>query len=332
MFCHKRKYSYFCNDILTSLPVEQRAQGKFFLYTLMNNYDKKPLTFKEQIEHLKQKGITLCDEDNALHTLQHISYFRLKSYLHPIMYDKQTRTYKPNSTFEQGYELYKFDSQLRKLIIAEIEKIEVSIRSQMACISCDKSGTFWFCDKDNFKNINSHSEILDILKLELNRSDDEYVLSFGEKYSNEFPPAWITLEVSSFGTLSRSYKQMHPGLKKRQIAKVYGLSDKVFESWLHSLVYVRNICAHHSRLWNKELRIRPLYPNKTGYTFIENTSKNNRVYYILCIIRYLLQTINPSSTFTQKLTSLLEKFPQINTSAMGFPSNWKDETLWKQTI
>ncbi|MDE6380839.1 MAG: Abi family protein, partial [Muribaculaceae bacterium] len=23
------------------------------------------------------------------------------------------------------------------------------------------------------------------------------------------------------------------------------------ESWLHAIVYVRNICAHHSRLWNR---------------------------------------------------------------------------------
>ena len=84
-------------------------------------YTKGPLPFNEQIEHLKSKGLSFADEAKALHTLQHISYFRLKSYLRATMYDRKTRTYKSGATFEQAYELYKFDSRLRKLIIAEME-------------------------------------------------------------------------------------------------------------------------------------------------------------------------------------------------------------------
>lgn len=291
-------------------------------------YTKGPLSFDEQINHLKSKGLSFNDESEALHTLQNISYFRLKSYLKATKYDRKTQTYKSDATFEQAYELYKFDSRLRNMIIAEMEKIEVSLRAHMACISVGNNGAFWFSDSGNFTNPQQHSEILNAMKSELDRSDDDTVLSFRKNYTNAFPPAWISLEVSSFGTLSRLYKLMSPGLVKRIIAKIYGVSDSVFESWMHSLVYVRNICAHHSRLWNRELRIRPLFPRKTAHPFLNVPCRNTRVYYVLCIIRYLLVTIDPYTSFPSKLKSLLAEYPQVNVTAMGFPSDWENESLW----
>ncbi len=313
----------------TYLASHQISALKVSLFFSTMEYTKEPLPFDEQIKHLKSKGLSFADEAKALHTLQNISYFRLKSYLRATMYDRKTQTYKSGATFEQAYELYKFDSRLRKLIIAEMEKIEVSVRAQMACVSVGNSGAFWFSDSGNFTNQQQHSDILNALKSELDRSDDDNVLSFRNNYTNAFPPAWISLEVSSFGTLSRLYKLMAPGLIKRQIAKVYGVSDSVFESWLHSLVYVRNICAHHSRLWNRQLRIRPLFPRKTAHPFFVVPCSNTRVYYVLCIIRYLLATINPNTTFPGKLKSLLAEFPQVNVTAMGFPSSWENEPLWE---
>lgn len=295
----------------------------------MAEYTKKPLPFEKQVEHLKSKGLTFGNEQKALHTLQHISYFRMKSYLQSMMYDTQTRTYESGATFEQAYELYKFDSRLRKLIISEIEKIEVSVRSQMANISTEKNGAFWFIDKQNFNNGKAHSDILSSIQAELDRSDDDMVLSFRANYTNPFPPAWVSLEVTSFGTLSRLYKQLAPGLTKRQIAKVYGVSDSVFESWLHSLVYVRNICAHHASLWNRDLRIRPLLPRRTAKPFISVPCWNTRIYFVLCIIRYFLQTINPNTTFHRKLKSLLAEYPQVDVSVLGFPKGWEKEALWK---
>lgn len=317
-----QQHTYLASRQISALKVS-------FFYIIMEEYKNKPLPFEKQIEHLKNKGLSFDDEQRALHILRHVSYFRMKSYLQPMMHDRQTHTYKQGATFEQAYELYKFDSRLRKLIIAEIEKIEVSVRSQMASISTEEDGAFWFANKRNFNNEKAHSDVLEAVHSELDRSDDEFVLSFRSNYTNIFPPAWISLEVTSFGTLSRLYKQLAPGLTKRQLAKTYGISDSVFESWLHSLVYVRNICAHHSRLWNRELRIRPLLPRKTAYPFVCLSCKNTRIYYVLCIIQYLLQTINPSTSFPSKLQTLLKEHPQVNLSAMGFPKGWEKEALWR---
>lgn len=295
----------------------------------MRLYTEKPLTFNEQIELLRQRGLKFVDEGKAYHALSHISYFRLKSYLTPFTCNKEQWVFKPNATFESAYRLYKFDCKLRKLMASELEKIEVSIRTQMAYRFAKDAGVFWFSESTNFTNPEKHSALLASIKAELTRSDDDQILRFRKEYDNDMPPAWMTMEVSSFGTLSMLYHNFKPGYTKREVAKFYGISDSVFESWLHSIVYVRNICAHHSRLWNRTLRIRPLYPKKTAMPFLTTSTANNRVYYILSIIRYLLQTVNPSSSFSAQLKQLFREFPEVDLYAMGFPKYWEEEILWK---
>lgn len=294
----------------------------------MAHYTDKPLSFTQQIALLKRNGLTFIDEPKALHTLQQISYFRLKSYMMPLMSDKVRHTFKSGVTFEQAYSLYKFDSRLRKLIAGELEKLEVSIRTQMAYILSDEVDIYWFADSANFVSAPKHAALLGNLKSELDRSDDDQILRFKQMYCDAFPPAWMTMEVTSFGSLSILYKLLKPSLTKRKIANYYGVSDSVFESWLHSIVYVRNICAHHSRLWNKTLRIQPLFPRKVSNTFISTPVRNDRLYYVLCIIQYLLQTINPNNTFSDRLKELLAEFPSVDVHAMGFPTEWDKESLW----
>ena len=295
----------------------------------MAHYTDKPLSFHQQIAMLKTNGLTFLDEPKALHILQQISYFRLKSYLMPLMSDKTLHTFKSGATFEQAYTLYKFDSRLRKLIAGELEKIEVSIRTQMAYILSDEVDIYWFADSANFGNATKHAGIINSLQSELDRTDDDQILRFKRMYSDAFPPSWMTMEVTSFGTLSMLYKLLKPSLTKRKIANQYGVSDSVFESWLHSIVYVRNICAHHSRLWNKTLRIQPLFPRKVNGTFISTPVRNDRLYYVLCIIQYLLRKVNPNTTFPARLKALFDEFPDTDISAMGFPENWDKEALWQ---
>ena len=295
----------------------------------MANYTDKPLDFNQQIALLKSNGLAFDDEQKALHTLQHVSYFRMKSYLMPLMDDKVLRTFKAGTSFEQAFDLYKFDSRLRKLVASELEKIEVSMRTQMAYMLAEEIDIYWFSDIANFTNSAKHTATIANLKGELDRSDDDQILRFKNTYSDPYPPAWMTMEVSSFGTLSMLFKLLKPNLTKRKIANFYGVSDSVFESWLHRIVYVRNICAHHSRLWNKTLRIQPLFPRKTARIFISSPVRSDRVYYVFCIIQYLLKTVNPKTSFALRLKTLLEEFPNVDIAAMGFTKDWDKEVFWQ---
>lgn len=252
----------------------------------------------------------------------------MKSYLRPFRISG-SRLFKTGASFDDAYSLYKFDSELRKLICSELEKIEVSIRTQFSLIMGDESGTYWFEESANFRDQKRHAGLLANLEAELRRCDDDAIVDFQRRYSNTFPPSWITFEVSSFGTLSMMYRCLNAGHARRKLAKIYGLTDTVMESWLHSIVYIRNICAHHSRLWNRKLSINALIPRRTNLPFINIPSDTKRVYYIMSILLYFLQTVNPQNTFASRFKSLLAKYPNVNVlSAMGFPMHWQDEILW----
>ena len=279
---------------------------------------------------LKSRGMKFSDENKALHLLENISYYRFSGYWYPLLADKQNHIFKPNADFETAFNLYKFDREFRKLIISELEKIEVAVRSKMAYILSTAHNAFWIEDASLFVNPQVHQTTLDKLQEEFDRSDEEFIIAFKAKYSNRFPPSFILLEITSFGALSRLYGNMKPGKDKKDVARAFGLPDKVFESWLHSIVYIRNMCAHHTRLWNRQVGIKPQFPRHNHNTWINTDGiSNRRMYYILSMIIYFLNTVNPKNTFKQKLNSLFEKYPNVDKRAMGFPADWKNEPLWK---
>lgn len=291
-------------------------------------YDKPQISVHEQIELLKSEGLTFYDEEKAIHLLENISLFRMKSYLMPL-HQTGKQMFKQGAAFEEAYSLYKFDSELRKMICSEMEKIEVSIRTQLSLIMSDAAGIYWFASSGNFRDSQRHAGLLNNLQEELRRSDDDAIVRFRHTYSNPFPPSWMTSEVSSFGTLSMMYRWLNAGRARRKVAQFYGLTDTVMESWLHSIVYVRNICAHHSRLWNRRLSINALIPRHTRLPFVTIPDDTKKVYYVLSIILYFLQTVNPKNTFASRFKSLLAKYPMADIRAMGFSVDWQDEPLWK---
>ncbi|MDR3339074.1 MAG: Abi family protein [Candidatus Symbiothrix sp.] len=294
-------------------------------------YTKPFFSHREQLESLKSRGMKFADEDKALHLLKNIGYYRFSGYWYPLLANKQQPVFKPGATFELAFSLYKFDRELRKLIIAELEKIEVAVRTQMAYALSMSHGSFWMENEDLFANHVKHRVTLDKINSELQRSDEDFILAFVSKYANPLPPSFITLEITSFGALSRLYENLKAGHVKREIAKAFGLTDHLFASWLHGLVYIRNVCAHHARIWNKLLQIQPLFPRRTQHTWlIDRNVQNNHIYYILSMMIYFLNTVNPQHTFKQKLNDLFTKYPNVDKRAMGFPVHWQDEPLWEQ--
>lgn len=293
-------------------------------------FNKPPLTYLEQLQQLENRGLIIPNQQKTIHLLESISYYRLSGYWYPLLADKQNHIFKQNVTFDTAFNLYCFDRELRVLIIKELEKIEVSIRAKMMYLLSHQNGAFWYQDTNLFKNQIKHSKNLVKLDEEYNRSDADFIISFKNKYSNPLPPSWMLLELTSFGTLSSLYSNLKPTRTKRDIANYFGLNESTFVSWMHSVVYIRNVCAHHSRLWNRVMSIQPIRPNNPTKDWLQNnTIPNNKTYFILSMILYLLQTINPNNTFSNRFKNLLEKYPNVDTRAMGFPNNWRDENLWK---
>jgi abortive infection bacteriophage resistance protein len=303
-------------------------------------YTKPALTYAEQIQQLKDRGLKIQNEPKATHLLEVISYYRLSGYWYPLLSNKANHHFKANACFETAFNIYKFDRELRLLILRELEKIEVAVRSKMIYVLSHSRDAYWYRDVANFSNQKKHEDTLHKIKTEYDRSDEDFIKAFKNKYSDSMPPCWMMLEVCSFGILSTLYSNLIPSHDKRSIATFFGLKDSVLSSWLHSIVYLRNICAHHSRLWNKEMRIQPLIPRSSKIQFVNQTTYtslatglsspiNDKTYFILSMVIYLMNSINPKHTIQAKFKALLIKYPNIDTRAMGFPNDWENEPLWK---
>ena len=296
-------------------------------------YTGHALPIEGIIEMLEQQGLTIEDKAAAIHTLQNISYSRFKAYLVPLMEERSTHKFRAGATFGQAYAYYGFDRRLRELVFHEMEKVEISIRTHLAYALNGSENGYWFTNPDHFRNKSSHKFLLSGIKREVERSDVDAIRSFRAKYSNEFPPSWLTLEATSMGTLCMIYEEMKPGPIKDRVAAYYGVDSHTFNSWLRHIVYIRNICAHHGRLWNHTLTVCAKIPENPRNPFPKvKPSMTSNVYYTLCVIQYLQNTVKPTNTFAKRLKALIDGFPLIGEkelASMGFPKEWERDEFWK---
>jgi abortive infection bacteriophage resistance protein len=309
-----------------------RTRAGFLFYILKMQYNKLPLTFQDQIVLLEQRGLIIADKAKIENYLSHISYYRLRAYTYPYQNNNDSNhPFKTGITFEKILDDYIFDRKLRLILFDAIEKVEIALRTQLIYHYSLVHGSHWFEDISLFANHTYHQRDLAQVDKEINRSQEQFILHYQSKYSTpQRPPAWMTLEVLSFGTLSKLFENLNRCPEKKAIAKHFGLDIVIFESWLHHISVVRNICAHHARLWNREIPSAPKLPKRAHNAWLKDhtTLKANKIYSTICCLRYLLNVISPNNNFKIKLKDLLQSYPHINLRAMDFQTDWEEEYLW----
>ncbi len=298
-------------------------------------YNKPSLTFEQQIEKLISRGLNVSERNRSIKILSSINYYRFSAYWYPFRVKdtetgKITGRFREGTTFENILELYEFDRHLRLLIIDAIERIEVAVRTRVAYELAHAYGAFAHTNPANFHPNFSHADWLQKVEEETLRSSEEFINHYKSKYSG-FPvlPIWMLTEIMTLGALSKLYRGMHHEDKKRVAAK-FGLHHKQMADWLHVLTYVRNICTHHGRLWNRELAIKTQAPKAREWQ-PPLTPKNDRLFYVLLIIRFMLRQISMGDNWKRSCNELLEPIAtnQLWRRAMGMPDNWKTHPLWR---
>lgn len=208
-----------------------------------------------------------------------------------------------------------------------IERIEVALRTALTYEGAHRHGAFGYANPACFDPRFAHAALMDEIRDAEARSRESFVAHYRAKYRTEkFLPIWMASELLSFGWLSRLYAGSDPHTK-RKIAGRFRVHDPVFVSWLHSLSYVRNVCAHHSRLWNRELAVRPALPRSSA-AWPYAICGPNRLYCILLIIRHCLLQISPGCHWHHRLLQLFDSHPEVDLSAMQCPAEWRRTAPW----
>lgn len=306
-----------------------------------NKYEKEHKTFEEQLELLKSRGLIINNEDYALLKLKHINYYRLSAYFLPLQYPKNSENsnrFLPDTTFEKLLELYYFDGQLRKIIFESIESIEIYFRTQIAYYHAEKFGPFGYLGYNNLKcGEDFFDRLQNTIREEKDRSTEAFIAHFKDKYDTTDLPIWTVVEVVSMSTLSKLYAALQTSEQQSVIKPLKGITKDVFHSWFHALTVIRNICAHHSRLWNKILGVKFEVPRKVdlfrSISKTDNEDKtrflNDQVFFSLSVIAFILDSIGEELDFRDKILHLVASHTDIDLQAMGFPEKWDELDLWK---
>jgi abortive infection bacteriophage resistance protein len=298
------------------------------------DYTKPPLPIPEQILRLKDRGLIINDEKKAAHYLSNISYYRLRAYTYPYQDNADpNHPFVQEVTFEEIIGLYLFDRRLRVLVFNALEKIEIALRTKIIYeFSIESGKSHWYENSQFYRSQFHFSNNIQSLYDEINRSDETFIKHYLSTYTNpQNPPAWMSLEIASLGLLSKIFLNLKKGDAKTNVTYAFGLTKpETLESWMHAIVGVRNICAHHARLWNRRFTISPKIPKIHKYPFLKNKNiYGNKLYAILSCMNYILKIISPGNSFVFALKDLLKTSNLIDFKEMGFPEDWEQEEIWK---
>jgi len=301
--------------------------------------NKVPYSIADQIALLKQRGMQIKDEKSAQHFLENISYYRLKGYWWDMQSDFTLHTLKPNTLFEDIIDRYNFDRHLRIILFDAIERIEIALRTKMIYHLSMSYGGLWYLNSELFEisgnNLTSYNNTILDLKKEFSRSQEIFIKDHKHRHPLQDADAWKILEVASLGTLSKLYKILkHQLPEKAIIANEMGLNlHSELSSWLESITYIRNIIAHHSRLWSRNLVKVPMSnlnnPISIWLDLPLLPVQQKKPFLIISAMIYLCNQVTPNHQIKNKILKLFADNLNVPIYKLGFLNNWQNQGLWK---
>jgi abortive infection bacteriophage resistance protein len=285
------------------------------------SFREKGLTPHQQVESLSSRGLLIEEPHQARRHLEHINYHRLLPYWEAML-DGEGQ-FRPGSTFQAVLRRYTFDRKLRLLMLDAIERLEVSIRSRWSNHMAVRHGPLCLGDSELFLDRRIHQRFYESVLHFYTGSEDEYVRRFRERYARgHAPPIWICSEMLSLGQLAHWLANLKDPRDLHAVCYSYQLHSQCFLSFLEHLTEVRNLAAHHSRLFNRKLT-NFLFPEDfpDGLTSLENSSQG-KIYNTIVMLDYLLGIISPGHSWTRRLAHTLGRHPDLPED-MGFPLGWQ---------
>ncbi len=302
-------------------------------------FTKPALTIPKQLAKLKARGLVIDDVGEAEHYLQFIGYFRLSAYALPLQESARPgKPFKSGVTFRKILDLYRFDRELRLLAMDAVERIEVAFRTVMMNEMAVRHGPHWFMDSVHFnaasRNLR-HDDLLSRIEAEFGipaggttprrLHHEVFINHYYANYTSPYlPPVWMVAETMTLGMWSKIFENLKLPAERKAVATHFGVDEQVLRNWLHALTYLRNLCAHHARLWNRQTVIKPIIAKK-HQAFLKT---NDRLYAFAVVIHELLQKVSPHSLWHERLAKLVSDHLFVDPTAMGFPPGWGDNPFW----
>lgn len=329
----------------------------------MGEYSKPHLTHEQQLALMVKRGLACPDEAAAIGLLKTVGYYRLSAYVYPfrelIPFDPtldkgipqpyRSDAIRDGVTFDHVEALWRFDRKLRLLCLDAIETVEIGLRSRLAYVlglrdplghvhrgSLDPTA----CSRPVRRGSQPAGQdefdqwLAKYDQLKHDARSEDYVVHYERKYEGDMP-VWIAIEFFDFGALSRLFSLLDKR-DQNSIAKDVGVSGgPLLAAWLRNINYLRNLCAHHSRLWNRQPTYQPakFSPTQVSSDLVHaaRMEPRNKIYIHLAVLAYLVRNLDPCQNWPLAVRTLTKKFPDVPgvspETDMGFPAGWVDMPL-----
>ena len=285
---------------------------------------------------MQQRGLTVPNVAEAEHYLAQLNYYRLAAYCLPFEQDHATHQYIQGTTFDDILNLYVFDRELRLLVLDGIERIEVSLRTQMAYhLSHNHNTPHPHLNPGIFHSNRKYQNAISKMTDDVRNSREDFIRHLTSKYQEQLPPIWAVVELMTMGQLSKWFSNIKARRDRNAICGVYGLDERVMTSFCEHLSLVRNHAAHHARLWNRDFTKTMTLPRRGPSALLnsilhlpDTDRKLRKIYNTLVMINYLLDIICPGHHWKQHLKELIQRH-NVDTTKMAFPASWQALPMWQ---
>lgn len=296
-------------------------------------YSKAALTVEQQIELLEDRGMTFADRPRAAAYLREINYYRLRGYWLRRETDRTSHRFEPGTTFEDVLADYVFDRELRILLLDAIERIEVSVRTRWAHVLGRRYGPHAHLDSSLFRERGqrwNHCSAVAGLIRSVEQSREVFIEHLRSRYDELLPPIWAAVEVMSLGEISRWFANLRHAADRNEIADGCELDEELLASALHHISVVRNICAHHGRLWDRHVPITFRLPKKEPKALVRSLEPGDPAagYNTVVVVGWLVGRISPGQTWVSRMADHIESHGPAK-SVMGVPADFRDRPLWR---
>lgn len=311
----------------------------------MTKQVKPAATIEQHVDLLRSRGMKV-DVALAHQWLANVSYYRLSAYWYParIMESNGRRrdNFLPGTTFKAAVDLYEADRKLRTLVHDGMERVEITMRTRIGEALCidDPLG---YADPDHFRPSFDHQKWMSTAHRRISRAgrNNEAIKHYRDEYDGKYP-FWVLAEVLDFADVSLLFEAL-PAKKQLEISE--GLNIKInldelsknqqrkaitqppLVRWMEQLTVIRNICAHHGRLWNKSFAPAPTAALRTQPEFaLLPEGQSQQVFGALTVMAYLLRVTSPGTSWPDKVTRHIKNSflpnPLVRPESLGIPSTW----------
>lgn len=297
-------------------------------------------SYVDQVALLRSRGMEIKNAARAAHVLATRNYYRLSGYWYSARIidfasGKPIDNFQPGTSLDLCTELYEFDARLRSAVFTTLAPIELALRALLG-YHLGKVDPLVHMDVKKLNAVarasdrkNPHKTQYEVwlskYKEAVRSSQEDFVAHHRDKYDGQLP-VWVAVEIMDWGMLSHLYR-FSPHKVRNEIANLCAMTAPQLESTLKSLNILRNLSAHHARIFNRGFDIKPK-PIDHELMKPVNTL-THRLFGQISIIQFL--HIQLGLEGGNLLANTLETFPHnkiIPFERTGAPNRWRDLPLW----